>query len=69
MMMVVVVLMVVVVMVMVLLRERKEIGNMTSPIKADSTRSILILHSDVLRAQSKRQLDRTYVSHTCSYNK
>jgi hypothetical protein len=31
---------------------------MPSPIKADSTRNILILRPDVFRAQSKRQLDR-----------
>jgi hypothetical protein len=32
-------------------------------------RSILILRPDVFRAQSKRHLDRTDVSHTCSFNK
>ena len=48
---------------------RSIFSNMPSPIKADSTRNILILRPDVIRAQSKRQLDRADVSHTCSFNK
>jgi hypothetical protein len=40
---------------------------MTSHIKADSKRNILILHPDVFRAQSKRQLDRTDVRSRFSF--